>query len=96
MKYQPRVMDVPIQDDAFQENVDICKGLSIDALIEDIILLVHDSHSSEVNYKMMKLKSNWIPMKIPRIAPPTPANTVGPLPPPSTCQPTPLPTPPMT
>ncbi|KAI5663950.1 hypothetical protein M9H77_23273 [Catharanthus roseus] len=40
-------MDVPVEDVAFQENVDIGKGSTIDALIEDVGPLVHDSRSSK-------------------------------------------------
>ncbi|KAI5672886.1 hypothetical protein M9H77_13250 [Catharanthus roseus] len=47
MKSQPRVIDVLIQDNTFQENVDIGEGATINAMIEDIGPLVHDSRSPE-------------------------------------------------
>ncbi|KAI5671621.1 hypothetical protein M9H77_11985 [Catharanthus roseus] len=41
------LIDVPVQDNAFQENVDIVEGSTIDAMIKDVGMLVHDSRSSE-------------------------------------------------
>ncbi|KAI5666278.1 hypothetical protein M9H77_16131 [Catharanthus roseus] len=47
MKSQPRVIDFPVQDDSYQHNVDIGEGSTINAMIEDVETLVHDSCSSE-------------------------------------------------
>ncbi|KAI5681805.1 hypothetical protein M9H77_03033 [Catharanthus roseus] len=47
MKSQPHLIDVPHQDDVFQENVDIHNGSAIDVIIEDVGPLIHESRSSE-------------------------------------------------
>ncbi|KAI5652549.1 hypothetical protein M9H77_29736 [Catharanthus roseus] len=47
MKSPPQLIDVLVQDDAFQENEDVKEGSSIDAMIEDVGPLVHESCSSE-------------------------------------------------
>ncbi|KAI5658374.1 hypothetical protein M9H77_27167 [Catharanthus roseus] len=61
-----RVIDVPVQDNALQENVDIGKGATIDAMIEDIGTLVHESHSSEeLDIDIKKKMPTMISMKIP-------------------------------
>ncbi|KAI5673278.1 hypothetical protein M9H77_13642 [Catharanthus roseus] len=39
MKSQTRVIDVIVQDDAFQENMDVHEALTIDVMIEDVDLL---------------------------------------------------------
>lgn len=39
MKSRPRVLDVPLVDVAFQENVDILETLVIDRRIEDVEIL---------------------------------------------------------
>ncbi|KAI5664730.1 hypothetical protein M9H77_24053 [Catharanthus roseus] len=106
MKSRPRVIDAPSQDDALQENTNIDESSTIDAMIEDIGTLVHDSRSSEElestskhisrNYKMMKLRSNGIPIKIRMkmsTVSLTPASTIASLHLLSTSQPTPSPTP---
>ncbi|KAI5659139.1 hypothetical protein M9H77_27932 [Catharanthus roseus] len=47
IKSRLRVIDVPVQDDAFKENVDVHEALIIDVMIEDLRLLVHEPRSSE-------------------------------------------------
>ncbi|KAI5649504.1 hypothetical protein M9H77_35509 [Catharanthus roseus] len=47
MKSRPHLIDVPHQDDKFQENMDIHEGSTIDVMIEDVGPLVHESHLSE-------------------------------------------------
>ncbi|KAI5672081.1 hypothetical protein M9H77_12445 [Catharanthus roseus] len=47
VKSRSRLIDVPQQDDTFQENVDICDGLTIDMTIEDVGPLIHKSRSLE-------------------------------------------------
>lgn len=64
------VIDNRIQDDIFQENVDVDEALVIHMMIEDTGPLVHESRSSKrllytskhtkMNYKMMKLRLNGI------------------------------------
>ncbi|KAI5682756.1 hypothetical protein M9H77_03984 [Catharanthus roseus] len=47
MKSRSRIIDVPIQVDAFQENVDVHEGSTIDMMIGDVGPLVHKSHLLE-------------------------------------------------
>ncbi|KAI5657930.1 hypothetical protein M9H77_26723 [Catharanthus roseus] len=47
MKSRPRLIDVPHQDDVFQENVDIHEGSIIDVTNKDVGPLVHEFRSSK-------------------------------------------------
>ncbi|KAI5664444.1 hypothetical protein M9H77_23767 [Catharanthus roseus] len=45
MKSRPRLIDVPHQDDVFQENIDIHEGSTIDVTIEDVGPLTYEACS---------------------------------------------------
>ncbi|KAI5680842.1 hypothetical protein M9H77_02069 [Catharanthus roseus] len=44
IKSQPRLIDISVQDDAFQENVDIDEASTLDVMIEDVGPLIYESH----------------------------------------------------
>ncbi|KAI5661346.1 hypothetical protein M9H77_20669 [Catharanthus roseus] len=66
VKSQPRLIDVPHQDDAFQENMDIHDCSAIDVMIEEVGPLVHESRSSEeLDITVEAYSEEEIPIKTP-------------------------------